>query len=447
MHRPVPEHEKRASPFLNVLRVVLLISTATLLSCVGSRPDPWGGISEPRPTYRYASDRACDALLEDVVRNKSDTALKLASDCAHRYDVSVKKTIMRLVRAEMRRLGEVAMDIPEFHDEQRLAADVPNELGPLAGIFASPYLSSFTQSWQMRHQGKPGVLAGYIVVMQQDDEPLPTSYSKLNLGWGLNCVYLQSKPGGGFDAWIIQPGLDKPCRDADGNVAITAGLSPLQVNVISTGFPQSDMIPAARFLEDNIGRTVFGLPCLADWCEIGAPGFVSRTTTYCDWFTGDATVACPATREAKIPSWFDEQRMEQKVGTKWIATNIRAAIVPQPGIADLDAGSFATPQHVSNVYVSVQPTSTSKLYIRGFRRGENRIRLHRHPTAGWQYTVTAMTHPLTAAQISALKSIRVLGPHKHYDAPVPGTTRWRFTIKDPGMWGPCGGLCCDGEGF
>lgn len=447
MHRPAPSSRVVRGKGVTRSLLIAALLVASGVACPPPSSGPGARGRTEQPTYRYARDADCEARIEEAARNyKSDTALKLATDCAHEYDRGLRATIMVLVRAEMRRLGEVAMDIPEFHDEQRLAGDGVNALGPFAGIFASPYLASFNHPWQMRGQGKPGVLAGYVVVMQQDNEPLPASYTALNLGWGVNCVFLESKAGG-FDAWIIQPGVDKTCRDEFGAVAIPAGLLPLQVNVRPIGRPKADMVPAARFLEDNAGRTVFGLPCLRDWCEIGVPGFVSRTTTFCDWFTGDPAFTCPTNREAQIPSWYDEQRLEERSGAAWRATNIRAAIVPQPGIGDLRASDFDAPKHVANVYVSADPPATGKLHRRGLRKGENRLELHNHPTNGWQYTVRAISRPLTAAELAALKPIKVLGPHKHYDAPVPGTTRWRFTIQDPGVWGPCGGLCCDGEGF
>jgi hypothetical protein len=435
-----------------LLRRNVLVALVIAGACNPQRtPSPRGTPIRDEPgsvSYRYASNAACNALIDKARQDTASGAIKAASDCAHIQDLKVKKQVMAMVRSELRRLGEVAMDIPEFHDEQRLAGDAANSLGPLAGVYASPYLGQFTQPWQMRGQGTPGVLAGLIVVVQQDNESLPQSYKDLKFQFGVNCIYLEAKAGG-YDAWVVQPEVDQPCRDETGNVTLPAGLLPLQVNIRQTGFSQSDMIPAARFLEDTQGRTVFGLPCLRAWCEVGIPGFTSVQRTYCDWFTGNVpAVPCPTNREGVIPSWYDEQRLENRSGTTWTASDIRGAIVPQPGIADHPASFFRDVLiHVANVYISDHPAVNGKLWKRGLRKGENKIELTHSTAQGWHYKVTAQTYPLNAQQRLQLKPWRVLGPHKHYDAPVPGTTRWRFTVADPGIWGPCGGLCCDGDGI
>ena len=61
----------------------------------------------------------------------------------------------------------------------------------------------------------------------------------------------------------------------------------------------------------------------------------------------------------------------------------------------------------------------------------------------WSYIVTPITNPLPPGQSPIPFAVM---RHIHYDAPVPGTARFRYTIRDPGLWGPCGNACCSTDG-
>lgn len=412
------------------------------------------------PIYRYHTDSRCETRVSVAIRNYEDSvARRFARECAYRHDLGVRSLMQEAARSELRRHGRLAMDIPEYHDEQRLAGDVSPMLGPMAGIFASPNLGAFSQPWQFDAHPAPGVLVGFVVVIQQGSEPLPQSYQNLKLGFGVNCIYLEKLTVGpdAYQAWMVRPPdmpsnppekpTQQPCRDEHGAVPWTVS-GPLKVvNSALAPFVQSDMVPAARFLEDNAGRTVFGVPCLNEWCQIGLPGFSPVTTTYCEWFT-PGEVTCGTNREAKIASWYDEQRLEEMQGNTWIATNIRAAIVPEP-LLDTRPSSFYTdvPRVVARIYLSANPPTTSKLFRAGLRRGENRVELVNGIANGrlWEFHITPITTPLGPGERPG--RWKVLGPHRHYDAPVPGTVRFRFTIMDPGIWAPCGQYCCDSDGF
>lgn len=385
-----------------------------------------------------------------VTREIPDSLMQSVRSCAYRDDSVRRETAFNVMREELLREGRLHMGIPEYHDEQRLATDAVTsqgltKLGPVAGIFASATLGDFRYRWQIAAHGRMGIVAAYVVVLQEPNDTLPDSYKRLNLKFGMNCLMLAEGPSG-YRAWVVQPTKDQPCRDDHGVVGSPTG-SELKVMAMRTGFAQHDMVAAGRFLDDTRGRPIFGLPCLDAWCEIGPSDFTPRTETYCDWFVSSApAVPCEANPEARIASWYDEQNLEEYGDDGWVASPVRAAIVPQPSITRFSDNAFNdTLRHLSNLYIKDTLDHTSRMYYHGVRQGENRVELvYTTATRTWKYVITPITHPLPAGVRPI--PFGVVAVHEHYDAPIPGTARFRYTIRDPGLWGPCGHKCCDSDG-
>lgn len=421
-------------------------------------------IQQPEdPVYRYRIDPVCRALIDSArMEVVGVTTVTRARDCAYRIDQGVRHLQQVVARNELRRQGRLVMDIPEFHDEQRLPADVAPQLGPLAGIYASPQLGEFSHLWQFTSHTSPGLLVGWIVVMQEGSEVLPQSYKNLHLAFGVNCIFLdangtEADGSPQYTATIVRP-RDLPmnppekrtqdvCREEDGSIpGTTVGTLKVIGKALPAGFTQADMVPAARFLEDGQGRTVFGLPCLNEWCLIGLTGFTESTQTFCDWFPA-GTVPCPTNREGRIASWFDEQLLETRgPGNTWVATDIRAAIVPEPMLHTRPPATYTDADVlVAKLYISKDPLPNTRLWRAGVRKGLNEVYLVNGVTSGrmWEYKFKAITNPLNAGELAL--PWKVLGPHRHYDAPLPGTTRFRVTATDPGIWAPCGQYCCDSD--
>ena len=400
---------------------------------------------------RFIADSARRRVRPDSMARvyAADSNMRVARSCAYMDDSARRVVMFEIQKEELLRAARVHNEIPEYHDEQRLSTDDRNDtglmkLGPVAGIYASPFVMNFSALWQIRAHGRPGLLVGYVVVVQENLETLPASYQRLNLRFGMNCIFLEATSllVAQYRAWVTHPKADQPCRDEHGATATPSG-SALPVIVTQTGFAQHDMIGAARLLDDTQGRTVLGFPCLGDWCQIGEQNFTPVKATYCDWFTPAPTnVPCEANREARIPSWYDEQYWDEKHGNDWVATNLRVAIVPQPSISRFSDADFSdTLRHVANLYIRERLPTSHKLYFYGARQGENRIELRRiSADRKWEYIITPITNPLPAGTPPI--SVTVLGPHKHWDDVVPGTARFRYTQRDPGIWSACGSSCC-----
>lgn len=422
-------------------RVVAALSLAAFLGVQS-------GCRTPKTVLRQDTSgvraRALHDCIDLVVRAKASGApralLEEARRCAFTQDSLQRMRMQATASPELFRQGRIVMDIPEFHDEQRLPGDTAPFLGPLVGIFTSPFLGAFRRDWQIGEHPVGGVLAAHIVVDSLPGETLPASYARMKLAFGLNCLFLELNPPGSserYKAWIVQPQKGEPCRPHHGNIGTPPG-PPLKVIRRSIDWPQDSMVAASRIEEDSRGRAVFGVPCLNEWCRIGLPGFTEATNGFCSW-TG---VSC-VRKEERIPSWYDEQQWDVFLNGRWQSIDLRAAIVPRPDIDGFDTPAFDARRGLADFYLREDPPVGSTLWNKGLRQGRNQVYLE-GPGAGggqWQYVIvapsgTSSTHSLAGGR-----------PHRHFDAAIPGTTRFRYTLLDPGIWGPCGQACCPTDGF
>jgi hypothetical protein len=409
----------------------------------------------------YASPDCEKALLKVAGGDTTNEIMATALSCADHLDHARLQLYTLLAGDEERRNGKLVMDIPEYHDEQRLPADVAPQLGPSAVIYTSPFLSGFTDRSQIQAHAYPGVLAGYVIVIPDKTAtgalpPVPNSYAALQLDWGVNCVFLEAPPGTptGYVAHVFRPpsltgtDLQQACRDDRGNANGDEGLASLKVinmplptnPATSAPFTASDMVSAARFQEDTHGRAVFGLPCLTEWCAIGIDdgNFTGVANSFCTW----AGVTC-TTRESLIYSWYDEQQFDSKATGHWESTTLRVAIVPKPGIDALLVGDFLnTPREMATIYLSGEPATGSKLWKHGFRQGANRVTLMEDNAQNWSFHVTPAAGLLPGQPNKDMAADRMT----HVDVRVPGSVRFRFTEFDAGIWAPCGEACCNSNG-
>ena len=422
------------------LRRMVVRTTIAALVTVASACQPLdpGPVPQSQDIYDVAVDTACTRIVSQIKSVEFTDSLPKARQCAYRQDSVRRARAADVANVELQRHGRLLSDIPEFHDEQRLPGDASPNLGPYAGIFTAPFAGSFRHIWQFDEHAPDGILIGYVVVLREGNEALPNSYSNLGLQFGLNCIFVAPAIAGGLQASIIKP-QGKACREPPGNVPNKPG-TPLQV--IVTPVPLDSVVAAARFEEDTQGRTVFGLPCGRNWCRIGRPGFTPFATTFCNW----GYITCTR-REELFPAWYDEQQWEEVQGGRWVSTSLRVALVPRRDI-DANAPTSFGRLYVADLYIRDPLSNTSRLHRKGVRRGKNRVELEKFidpltSSEAWQYIIT----PDPNTEGVTPQPFRVVhGRHKHWDAPIPGTTRFRYTMLDPGIWGPCGQACCPSDG-
>ncbi|MEX2153125.1 MAG: hypothetical protein WD825_07280 [Gemmatimonadaceae bacterium] len=346
------------------------------------------------------------------------------------------------------------MNIPEYHDEQRLPAYVDAAgrvvLGPLAKIFASPFLGGFTRREQVEENGKPGILVAMVMVDLANDEALPGSYSALGIAKGTNCVWLNVDSGepSRWIAYVSTVETDAPCdrgRPSDWFAGVPAGFKVLKVQKSDVrNFAPGDFPPVARF-DVDAGRMMplLGVKCLDAWCEIGPAGITVRKPYEFAAAAVDKAQGIKAVRGIK--GWHDEQELALRddLGV-WRLSGIRATIIPSEDLDRLntktfrDAGTNNTWVTVAEIVVHDNPRGTKYGDKWGLLQGSNFLDLRLEPT-GWK---TQIRPPGGRPPVPWLFVMR----HPHHDAVVPGTARFRWTGGDDTVWTPCGQHCCQVEG-
>lgn len=373
--------------------------------------------------FLFASVTGCSAVVSTTVQGqqKYDSAQVIE---AEKRDSTRRAQVIDRLSPEIRRLGSIPWNIPEYHDEQRLP-DGSGGFGPEAYIFASPYLDGFTNVSQIAEQGKPGLLVAVVVIEGGAAAVLPPTYTKLGLKSGINCLWLAHEPGTPGGPWRGRVSSATPSREC----ARTQPLSDL--SVVRTTHPQHgnhvDYPPVGRFSEATGGQPLLGVKCLNAWCEFGPPGFASRPPQQPS-----------SSRKGRIKGWHDEQQLAVITGAA-LAPKVRASVIPEEALEQRREADFRSGWvTVATIHLHDDPTGT-KYFDWGLRQGANTMEL-RQVGGVWRARITPATG---GPQRVWPRVIR----HVHFDAVVPATARWRWSSLDDGVWVSCGQACCTTDGF
>jgi hypothetical protein len=436
-------------------RLGAVVITALLVGVVGgatgdhmvARPAAAVTIARVDTPYVFTPETACVKLVRTYLfhsqrpdeRVRRDTTSKWwqAQHCAFAQDELLRTRMHNIAKDAALQLATMHLKIPEYHDQQRLRSSA-GTLGPVAGIFLSPFLTDISNPYVIRaHRQRPGMLVAFVVVMRDSTEVLPPTYQALGLTWGMNCIWLQDSVG--MRAYASHPKPDQPCRPVT-----PAELIPLSVDRLPIPRPKPDNAPGARFTDDDNGNPLLGVPCYDGWCDIGpAPGFPRRSNASQAHLANKPGYYVTADgpwprRETQSKGWYDEQFLEiVDAAFNWRETNVRITIVPRRRVNDLPSTWFVdTWRHVSDIHLSSAPPTSSKfsgIYYSGWNKVElmNDVRTG----SGWKYRIRS------PGQIPYIMYVTHVDLHQ--DAPVPGTARWRYSMGDPGEWGPCDeNACC-----
>lgn len=415
-----------------LLGVGLAFAVVVGLAC---RPMP------PPPPFRTLADTTCFRLLD---HSQPDSAMRQrARACVDSADVQHRSDAIGHVRPAIRRLAELHWTIPEYHDEQRLAAG-DNTLGPKAFIYATPYLGGFTDSADVREHGDRGILAAVIFIEMDGATALPQTYRNLHLQPGVSCLWLAlvTVPGAPAARWraSVTFSADSSCTRQPMPTPATDTLEVRPTHL--PAFAANEFYPpVARFHDSQSEQPLFGVRCLNAWCVIGPNGWVPRapvaaSITPAVIAASEALWASPSVPalsgvERAIEGWHDEQRLALRSGTTF-RPSIRAAIVPVSGLDKLSPRDFQSWTTVAYVMISDAPPAKYQTWL---RQGLNKIELRRPAGGAWEGRM------FMAGQQTP-KVMRVK-PHAHFDAPIPGTARFRWTIGDDLVWVSCGQACCE----
>lgn len=392
-----------------------------------------------------------------IAKNTDDSASARTNLilCTSRADEKDRQTRLGQTDAEAMRLAKMFFDIPEYHDEGRLPVDRDRPgalLGPLAGIYASPFLHGFTRPAQIYEQGIPGTFAAIVVVDEKPGATLPTSYTNLHLHAGMNCVWLYVDPP---SDGITSPGylanlhytarVSRPA--ANGTCDRSAQMNILPVTAVRNNrfLDGNDYPPVARFDTDDRGRPVLAIRCLNAFCEIGVGGEPNVRTpdrlprpdvNRAQWDPLRGASVEQARRQV-VKGWHDEQTLAVRgADFIWRASDVRATIRPDPVAAQYDSADFHDNwRRVATIQINRDVPTSSKYFGWGLRRGDNDIEFKYDATVRkWQARlVRSGSQPIVWS---------VMKRTVHHDVTVPPIARFRWTGADDGVWAPCGNACC-----
>lgn len=391
-------------------------------------------ISEPIP--RITADTACWSLIERSA--DSSSLVPMAQNCAQEEDTRRRGVAIRHTSRVMTRTGAMFMNIPEYHDEQRLT-DGSQGYGPMAYIFAMPTLDGFKDSVQFGSHGARGVLVGVVYVLKLNNSPplLPATYTALSLDYGMNCVYLafrrQAAPNERWKSYIKPANPDTTCTHTEN----PTNLLPVKRISIpdNSGNPHrfEDYPPVARFDESTTGKPLLGFKCVDGWCMIGLDAGHVRPP-----------MSGPGGREGMINGWHDEQVLTIRTAPGDFQGVFRAKLTPRAHLERVTLDTLRNWTHMATMTL-VGPPVGEKYSTWGMRRGDNRMELRLNPgNSQWEARMIAPAFGSTPEDTTALRFVE---RHEHFDVAVPATARFRWTLADDGIWVPCDLGCCKVEGI
>lgn len=417
-----------------------------------------------QPVPSTQPDTSCRLEIERIrtAANAKDsaTALKTLVPCTDTNDEKNRRIRLDQTDAEALRLARMFFDIPEYHDEGRLPVnrDVPGALlGPLAGIYASPFLHGFTRPAQIYEQGKPGILAAIVVVDEKPGVQLPPSYRNLQLQAGMNCIWLYVEPpsaGGSYAAYLANlrysARLSHPASGGacDRSVPMPNSLAVVAVT-IQNFTADSDYPPVARFATDRQGNPILAFRCLNAFCEIGVgsekdvrkpDGLGRPNPNIAQWDPAAADNPDQGRRQV-IKGWHDEQTLAVRgADYRWRASDVTARITPIAGAAQYDSADFHNQwRRVARILIVGAVPTASKYHKWGLRTGVNHIEFQYDGAAGrWKAQLVRPDTP----PVPWNTMVRIV----HHDVAVPPIVRFRWTGADDGVWAPCGNACCKTDG-
>ena len=418
------------------------------------------------PAKLSAQDAACWSYIQEYRQMKAQdtsfaavrarqTAFAAMRRCIDETDSVRAVRSYSLVVAEAQRLGATAWMIPESHDEGRLPdGSGTGELGPMAFIYASPLLGGFTRKAQIEEHGLPGALAAVVDVQLQTGEgpTLPTSYTDLGLHAGKSCLWLYLAPGSTtYQVNVTQVAAGALCSRS-GTIVRTLDVAEERFN----RFKLHEQYPAvARFDVDALGRPVLAFKCIDAFCEAGTTS-PRRAWVHPSAMEESQTVKPPVHRYVK--GWHDEQEFAEQYRAsdgqiRWRSTNVKASIVPDEKVSSYDSRDFHVVHPnkwfaVAKIHIHSSLPNSNKFYGWGLRQGVNHVGI-RYDTARDTLVIGIFASALPNQPSSAPTPRRTWLVQKrelHFDAAVPGTARFRFTVGDDGIWTPCGNACCKADG-
>jgi hypothetical protein len=419
--------------------------------------------------YVATPDTTCHTQLTAYRTSPNVASRSVLMACTDSVDSVYRVTTLNRTDAEASRLVKMFFDVPEYHDEGRLAAGNDSSgrpvLGPFAGIYASPFLHGFTRPAQIFEQGPRGTLAAIVIVEPRLGETIPATYSNLFLSAGMNCVWLAVDPptravrnarDSSYRLHLVYHAYVAHARSDTGICDRTVTAPELPVVAVTINHFDVDSVyqPVARFDTDANGNLLLGFRCLNAFCEVGAkepaavrtPDGLTRIPGPPEpqWRSGGPT---QDQRRAVIKAWHDEQTLAiRDAAFYWRPSDVRATIRPVSEAATLDSADFIGKWvDVAKIEIRGEVPRESKYFGWGLRHGTNVVQFRHDPTDNrnaWKARIisdSTFGRPITTRWPHMKRTV-------HFDVTVPPVVRFRWTGADDGVWAPCGNACCQAAG-
>jgi len=379
--------------------------------------------------------------------------------------------------------------IPEFHDCQKLINTDGATYGTLAAVFAREGLGDIvfpsvaatvtitpppsgggsTVSFGITTGGggislsssasDSAVRANAIAIAEIKSYDGP--YDPLGVGKDRSCLYIvklqPSKGSYQYSALMVQKGgVDTGCANPG---APRTGGKWLKVNYSTRQASEPPYPPVARWDWSPATKKQFiSILCAPDWCEVGdwdLPPLVPRVVSI---------TAQPEKATWEQKGRYDEQRLALTTGTNPMApSDVMATAVPDSHLADYTLDSF---KQFVPVARTVLP-SAMEVYQRKFNYGpgsvpdkSNQVSL----CSGWRFHCLPLGQAIaTMLSLRCWKSddgkiwwariegtdgsveYRCVTRRLHSGVTPPAAARWRWKMKDEGLWTRCELGCCEVE--
>jgi hypothetical protein len=376
-------------------------------------------------------------------------------------------------------VARTRIDIPEFHDCQRLMTR-PDRYGPLVAVFASDSLEFLTQKLSLQtdevgpftdklREGKlpNGDEDAGVAAVQVVNTGLLRSgpYRPLGIEDGVStyCIYLYSD-GIGWEAWKLRT-LETMCAPRVPRSRAKIEGDFLVVSTFRVPGYGGDAYPQVARWQYQDGQYFIGVKCGAAWCQIG-----SRRSTYTAFDPPFAARGVDG-RQHRIKGWHDEQNLAS-VPTGLKPTTTWGVAVPDPALNSHDRiDDFSTWRRAGTVMInsddyyeklnfskSVPGDITANTIEFRMRRVHQRDRgiypracNLREPsslppgigTTIWEARITSATGRCRIYSMTRRTPADYQARPKAVEIDVIGTLRWRWKSNDETVWGKCGQACCE----
>jgi hypothetical protein len=322
-------------------------------------------------------------------------------------------------------VADDAVMIAGYHDKQKLPTAVgATTYGPEVHAYACPVKRNL-------HDFQVGTVVGIVQLMDASTGFEP--YRNLGLeaaSAGFYCLHVAIRAGDWSAAVSRIPDMTDTCPASPSYTLLVSR------NEVLTG---ADKYPDAvmRIVDFDDRLPLFGIPCDAQWCEMGV-----ETDAYAA--PGGAS---GGTQEERVKGWQDEQAVGDKEGGTPLKRGARARLIPERGIAKFTSAMYRTPHpaggimgvKVATVFFLGAPVDKYR-DTWGLLPGRTNIWMRRAPSGGIDTLQIQFTR---AAKADPNGTWFLVKHQKHIVAAVPSTARWLWDPKDETIWLGCEQGCCE----